>query len=193
MTKATAQTLPQGEVEVFFENLQHSKLKVEDVRALITAHKWLVNHRDPNTLATPIVYAARRGDLDIVKLLHENGADLYATDRGDQGALFYAAHEGMPDVAEYLVSCGVDPSAPNKMGISPAAAARANDFPSFGDAMERWGREYKQHVREQELAKERAAREAYDANLRDVTKTMRGGLDKSVPAPKTARFGSQKP
>lgn len=192
MSNAQTPTLPQGEIDVFFKNLKDSKLGVDEVREIVTAHKWLVNHRDPNTMATPVVYAARQGDFDIVRLLHENGADLYATDRGDQGALYYAAHEGRFDVAEYLVSQGVDPSAPNSAGISPAAAARANDFPSFGDTLERWGHEYRQRLIEQELEKDRTAREAYEANLRDVTQTMRGGVGKRVTAPKTARFGAQK-
>lgn len=192
MSNAQAQMLPQGEIDRFFSDLGKGALTVDAVRDYITAHKWLVNHHDPNTNATPVVVAAKEGSLGIVKLLHESGADLYAADNGDQGALFYAAHKGWRDVAEYLVGQGMDPTAPNKGGVSPAAIARASDFPSFGNELERWGAELKQRLLEEEQARKRAEREAFDANLRDVTKTMRGGLDKSVPAPKTARFGTQK-
>jgi len=72
---------------------------------------------------TPLAVAAWRGNLEIVKLLVEHGADVNAgKDRGKRTPLLEAAAEGHADVVEYLIAKGADVNAGGN-GITPLLAA----------------------------------------------------------------------
>ncbi len=71
-----------------------------------------------NHNTTPLLYAASRGDLFIVKYLKSLGADIKATDKSGENALFYAIHSDNcdPKLIQYLVDNGVDTNARNNKG-----------------------------------------------------------------------------
>lgn len=184
MRLGAAVMLPE-DIDYFFRSVAEGRM--DSVQRSVETFKWLANHRDGKTGATPVIVAAQAGNLDMVKYLQGQGADLNATDNGDQGAIFYAGHHGWPDVAQYLIDQGVDPTAPNGSGVSAAAAARANDHLSFADRLVEMRTAYLERQREQERQRI-AAENARLENVREVQQVMRAGVHKQVPAPKTARF-----
>ena len=59
--------------------------------------------------ATPLFLAAKRGDLDIVKLLVEAGADLnYRGGPFNETPIMVSAHEGHEEIVEYLGTHGAN-------------------------------------------------------------------------------------
>jgi ankyrin repeat protein len=67
----------------------------------------------------PIALAAKQGDADLVKFLHEKGSDLYQS-----RALFHAANCQKSSAAlEYLLDVGVDINMPNRQGYTPIFSA----------------------------------------------------------------------
>jgi ankyrin repeat protein len=73
---------------------------------------------------TPLTRAAWKGDMDICKILIENGANLEAKDAywGDT-ALMLAARNGNQYLVKYLVSRGADVNARNNNGETPLVLA----------------------------------------------------------------------
>jgi ankyrin repeat protein len=60
---------------------------------------------------TPLLFAARVGDLESAKLLVAKGADVNDTAPYGTSALVVAAHSGHRDVAQFLLEKGADPNA----------------------------------------------------------------------------------
>lgn len=67
---------------------------------------------------TPLLFAAREGDLDLIRLLVERGADIHATSSLGVDALVVACVRGHVEVAKFLLERGADP---NAMGAGYAA------------------------------------------------------------------------
>ena len=67
---------------------------------------------------TPLLYAASRGDLFIVQYLKSLGANIKATDKSGENALFYAIHSDTCNkkLIQYLVDNGVDTNVRNNRG-----------------------------------------------------------------------------
>lgn len=82
----------------------------EKVEAIINAYPELVNLRANNSW-TPLMFATRYGQLEIIKLLIQNGASL------DRNPLHAAHHSQFSNyqVIKYLLEHGVNPNAPNVM------------------------------------------------------------------------------
>ena len=55
---------------------------------------------------TPLIYAARLGDLDTIRVLVEAGAFVMARDRFHKSALFYAVEANRRDIVLYLAANG---------------------------------------------------------------------------------------
>ncbi|XP_057721767.1 uncharacterized protein LOC130935873 [Arachis stenosperma] len=68
--------------------------------------------------------AARRGDLDAVKLLTNKGYDVNAPDGEDYTPLMLAAREGHASICKLLISCGAHCNAKNSRGETPLLFAR---------------------------------------------------------------------
>src|SRR4051812_17273120 len=68
---------------------------------------------------TPLILAARQGNLDAVKVLAENGADLNKPAGDGSTAMVVAIQNGHYDVARYLVEKGADINKPNEKGWTP--------------------------------------------------------------------------
>lgn len=68
---------------------------------------------------TPLILAARQGNLDAVKGLAEGGADLNKAAGDDSTAMLVAIQNGHYDVARYLVEKGADINLANEKGWTP--------------------------------------------------------------------------
>jgi ankyrin repeat protein len=67
----------------------------------------------------PLAYAAAYGNLEIVKLLVEAGADLNGQVAYGDVALIKADEHGNDDIIEYLIREGADVNVPNYYGVTP--------------------------------------------------------------------------
>lgn len=77
---------------------------IEDIANLIGHVN--INCLNEDTRDFPLIIAVRRGDLAIVKMLVENGADLKMTDKFGYSAILSAAWTGKVDIVDYLLDCG---------------------------------------------------------------------------------------
>src|SRR5438093_6224471 len=82
-----------------------------DVMA-VPPHGYLeYNRAIPHGNDTPLLFAARAGDLDSAKLLVAAGAKVNDTDAWGISATALAAHSGFTDLVEFLLENGADPNA----------------------------------------------------------------------------------
>ncbi|CAG9466323.1 unnamed protein product [Pedinophyceae sp. YPF-701] len=96
----------------------------------INVGKQDVNYRFCGTSPhMPIHGAAETGNLEIVRYLVENGADVNALDNDDETALHEAAEDGHLEVVKYLIAVGVDPDIRNDDGETAADIALARGYP----------------------------------------------------------------
>jgi ankyrin repeat protein len=72
--------------------------------------------------------AAQSGDLDVVKLLLESGADINGSKPFSATALHYAAGNGHETVVRFLLSRGADPNGESAIGITPLGLAVAKGY-----------------------------------------------------------------
>jgi hypothetical protein len=100
------------------------------------AKRLIARGDDPNESGfigmPPLVLAILRQDLDLVRAMVENGADLDARDRSGSTALMWAAFNETGDarVVEALLEWGADPAATNQAGETALAwALRRGDTP----------------------------------------------------------------
>ena len=75
---------------------------------------------------TPLIYASSWGNLDIVKLLIERGADINQVDKNGNGPLMPAIYFKKLDVVELLIKKGADVNQVNKNGKTPLNYAISN-------------------------------------------------------------------
>lgn len=64
--------------------------------------------------------AVLSGNLDCVKLLVENGADIHQRDEDGWTPLHMACSDGFPHIARFLLSLGADPALENDCGEKPS-------------------------------------------------------------------------
>ena len=69
------------------------------------------NRAIPYGSDTPLMFAARAGDLDSAKLLVAAGANVNDADAWGVSVMVLAAHSGFPDLVEFLLDKGADPNA----------------------------------------------------------------------------------
>ena len=74
---------------------------------------------------TPLILAAGRGDVPMVRMLLERGADANRRCGCDNGetALWIAERAGHHEVSQLLLTAGADPRATNAAGLTPSQAA----------------------------------------------------------------------
>jgi ankyrin len=78
---------------------------------------------------TPLIYAARAGQLEIVKLLTGKGADIHATTSRACTALHCATAHGHEEVVAYLLDHGAQPSLQDRGSNTPLMLAVKNGRP----------------------------------------------------------------
>ncbi len=67
----------------------------------------------------PLAYASAYGNLEIVKVLIEAGADINGQVAYGDVALIKAGEHGNQEIIEYLIEVGADVNKPNAFGVSP--------------------------------------------------------------------------
>jgi uncharacterized protein len=80
------------------------------------------NRAIPHGGDTPLLFAARVGDLDSAKQLVAAGANVNDADAWGVSATTYAAHSGFRDLVEFFLECGADANA-SAAGFSALHAA----------------------------------------------------------------------
>ncbi|HEX4999226.1 MAG TPA: ankyrin repeat domain-containing protein [Terriglobia bacterium] len=117
------------------------------------ALRLLSKGADPNAAgadrATPIMYAAANGDLDLVRALIKAGADVRRQNQFGASAISEAATIGSAEIIEALLKAGADPNTKNPEGETPImeaarsgrveAAKRLLDAGADVNARENWG------------------------------------------------------
>ena len=91
----------------------------------LKARPAAVRERDPRERATPLVWAARTGNLESCAFLLAQGAEAGAADRSGQTPLAYAAARGDAELGRELLRAGADPNAADGGGVTPLHRAGA--------------------------------------------------------------------
>lgn len=91
----------------------------ETVRNLVGAGADLEPPSNLHEVNKPLAYAAAYGNLEIVKLLVEAGADLNGQVAYGDVALIKADEHDNADVVEYLIEAGADVNIPSRFGMTP--------------------------------------------------------------------------
>jgi ankyrin repeat protein len=73
-----------------------------------------INNLNQKEKDTKLIHAAQTGQLDIVKLLIEYGANIH---RSDDAALRFASFEGHINIVKYLIEKGADVQALNNVAL----------------------------------------------------------------------------
>ena len=85
---------------------------------------------------TPLLYAARGGDVDLCALLIDRGASVNAATPGmRQTPLHRAAQQGHARVVELLLKAGADAVASDASGVTPAALAEKHGHVSIAQLL----------------------------------------------------------
>jgi len=94
--------------------------------ACLLQHSAAVDPTDPDR-RTPLIHAARLGDLDTVRLLVEAEACVTARDRFHKSALFYAVEANRRDIVLYLAANGdlLSPTVKERKARQESARTRA--------------------------------------------------------------------
>lgn len=141
--------------------------KLDMVKYLIENYHVDVNfrHRDGST---PIIVAAEKGHWDIVKYLHEHGADIFATDNTGRSPLYFAVWNGTLPEVKYLHELGADLHQLTITGESLLQVAERKRRRQVRDYLKNIG----QH-RQREAA-QRRVQEQHTAVLRQFPKDAEG-------------------
>lgn len=85
-------------------------------------------HQQKRNLLVDLCWAASEGDVDGIRRLRVQGADLDAADYDGRTALHLAASEGRARVVAYLIRRGVNPAPVDRWGNTPLDDARRGGF-----------------------------------------------------------------
>ena len=88
---------------------------INRVNSILNNGKENINAKDRDGW-TALIWASCKGDLEIVKLLVESGADIDAKDNDGWTALMRASWRGYLEIVQYLVEIGADINIKNKDG-----------------------------------------------------------------------------
>jgi ankyrin repeat protein len=90
----------------------HARTDAWNYVQAVPPHGYLeYNRAIPHGEDTPLLFAARVGDLDSAKLLVAAGADVNESEAWGISATTLAAHSGFTDVVSFLLDKGADPNA----------------------------------------------------------------------------------
>lgn len=92
------------------------------VRAMVDEDDRLLEARTSEGF-TPLILAARCGDVKIVRMLMARGADPHAIDDMERTALHYASYGTHEEIVEVLLDCGANASSVTADGHTPLTVA----------------------------------------------------------------------
>jgi ankyrin repeat protein len=95
--------------------------------------------RLPTRASTALHQAVAAGDVEIVKLLVNAGAEIDALNSNGETPLNYAAHHGAKDVVEFLASRGADLNSRSRTGLTPLLEAEGGGYKEAADLLRRLG------------------------------------------------------
>ena len=84
-------------------------------------------------LRTPLHSAAYQGNVKLVELLLDHGADINALEDDNETALHWAAVKGQLNVAKLLVKRGINVNLKNRSGKTAKDIATLNNFPDVAN------------------------------------------------------------
>ncbi len=129
-----------------------------------------------------IADAAMRGDMDAVRALVDQSADVNATQGDGATAMHWAAYRGDVDLARLLTEAGADPSAANRNGSTPLWLASTNGDVAMIEALLDAGADPNEQL---PLGRSPLMLAARTGNAEAVAALIEGGAD--INARETAR------
>ncbi len=85
----------------------------------LEGYEGSVVHSVPMGGYTPLLFAARTGNMEMSKLLLDNGANVNVVSETDGSPLLMAASQGYEDLALYFLEQGADPNVTDDNGMTP--------------------------------------------------------------------------
>ncbi|EAX94343.1 hypothetical protein TVAG_441620 [Trichomonas vaginalis G3] len=148
INKPKAAPLPTKITSIFDAILLHD---VAEVQKFIQKKKSVVNERGKNRI-TPFTTAALENDLEIMKILFENGADPNIADGSGRTAFHIAASKDSKDMIQFLADIKANSTIKDKEGRKPVdivrereiahntmqEACKNNDVRKLGEVLRKW-------------------------------------------------------
>ena len=108
-----------------------------------TVQSLLEGSFDPETRdhyhLTGLIWAGRKGRVEVAKVLLAHGVEIDATDVRDRTALYHAVTYKRYDFVEYLAAAGANLSPIDKHGWTPLDFAMTNNDAKMVDLLQRLG------------------------------------------------------
>ena len=123
---------------------------------------------------SPLVEAARKGDVAAVRALIAKRADVNEPGRDGSTALLWAAYQSDLPMAQALIAAGAKPNTPNKYGVTPLLQASRTGAAPLVQALLRAGADLKVTHSEGETALMAAS---YSGNVEAVRLLLEAGAD----------------
>lgn len=98
-----------------------TKVSIDKVQKLIDMGADVNAHDDENNYGSLLNMAVDRKDLDLIKCLLDNSADINDSNSCGSTPLYNAVWKGYSDIVKYLVNRGANVNIPNDAGIFPVA------------------------------------------------------------------------
>lgn len=98
-----------------------------------------IDAKDPNTGASPLHYAVWQGNMALVALLIDRGADVNSVTKNGATPLHTAVLRQQTEIAEFLIAKGANVNAKTVGGATPLGIAIAANFHAMGQMLRRHG------------------------------------------------------
>ena len=103
----SSQSEPNLTDETSLNILSTKKRYLSLITKLLTEFKMNPNEKDTSDF-TPMRYACEHNNLDLVKLLHQNGGDIHMSNKENVTCMLLAVVNSCPSIVDYLIKNGFD-------------------------------------------------------------------------------------